>query len=84
MYEITFSDKAKRQFLKLEKIIQERIGAVLERIKIRPETHFQRLVGSDTYKLRVGDYRIIVDIDQGDLIVLVLEIGHRKNIYDRL
>ena len=39
MYEIKFTDKAKIQFLKLENEIQERMGSVLERIKIRPD-HF--------------------------------------------
>jgi len=84
MYTVIISKKADGQLRKLEKDIQERILSVLERVRTRPETHFQRLVGSDTYKLRVGDYRIIADIDKGNLIVLVLEIGHRKNIYDRL
>ena len=84
MYTVIISKKADGQLRKLEKDIQERILSVLERVRTRPETHFQRLVGSDTYKLRVGDYRIIADIDKGNLIVLVLEIGHRKNIYYRL
>ena len=84
MYTVIISKKADGQLRKLEKDIQERILSVLERVRTRPETHFQRLVGSDTYKLRVGDYRIIADIDKGNLIVLVLEIGHRKSIYDRL
>ena len=81
MYEITFSDKAKRQFLKLEKIIQERIGAVLERIKIRPQDFVEKLVGYPGYKLRVGDYRLFLDIFQDKLSIYIIEIGHRKNVY---
>ena len=82
-YEIIFSDKALRQLKKMERNIQVRIIAVLERIRIRPETHVTKLVGYPGYKLRVGDYRVIMDIDNKVIQILVLKVGHRKNIYDR-
>ena len=82
-YEVIFSDKALRQLKKLEKQIQERIIAVLERIRVRPETYVTKLVGDPGYKLRVGDYRIIMDIDNKILKILILKVGHRKNIYGR-
>lgn len=82
-YEIIFSDKALHQLEKLEKNVQERIIAVLERIRIRPETYVTKLVGDPGYKLRVGDYRIIMDIDNKILKILILKVGHRKNIYGR-
>lgn len=82
-YEIIFSDKALRQLKKLEKIVQERIIAVLERIRIRPETYVTKLVGDPGYKLRVGDYRVIMDIDNKKITILVLKVGHRKNIYNK-
>lgn len=78
IYEIIFSDKAFRRFKKMEKTIQERIIAVLERIRIRPEAYVTKLVGDPGYKLRVGDYRIIMDIDNKELHILVLKVGHRK------
>ncbi len=84
MYEIIFSEKAEKQLKKLEKDIQNRIISVLERIRIRPESYVERLVGEKAYKLRVGDYRIIIDIDKNRLMVLILKVGHRKNVYDNL
>ena len=84
MYEIVFSEKAKKQFLKLEKDIQNRIISVLERIRIRPESYVERLVGEQVYKLRVGDYRVIMDLENNRLIVLILKVGHRKNVYDNM
>ena len=81
MYEIIFSNKAKKQLFKLEKNIQKRIIIVLERIRIRPESYITKLVGDPGYKLRVGDYRIIMDIDNNDLLILVIKVGHRKEIY---
>lgn len=82
LYEIIFSIKAKKQLLKLERNIQERIISSLERIRIRPETFITKLVGDKGYKLRVGDYRVIMDIDDNNLIILVIKVGHRKNIYN--
>ncbi|MDO8727381.1 MAG: type II toxin-antitoxin system RelE/ParE family toxin [Candidatus Methanoperedens sp.] len=82
-YIIIYSDKAYRQFKKLERNVQERIKAALERVRIRPEVYVSKLIGDPGYKLRVGDYRVIMDIDNKNLIILVLKAGHRRNIYDR-
>jgi mRNA interferase RelE/StbE len=83
MYEIIFSDKAKKQLEKLPGNIQERIGGFLERIKIRPHSFVKKLVGTKYFRGRVGDYRVILDIQSGVLLIMVLEIGHRKNIYKK-
>ncbi|MBE3036847.1 MAG: type II toxin-antitoxin system RelE/ParE family toxin, partial [Candidatus Atribacteria bacterium] len=50
MYEVVFSQKAKKQLFKLEKVIQERIISALERIRIRPEAYITKLVGDPGYK----------------------------------
>jgi mRNA interferase RelE/StbE len=81
MYEVTLSPKADKQLKKLPKAISQRIISALERSRIRPEQHFERLVGINLYKLRVGDYRVIADIVRGQLHILVLEVDHRKRIY---
>jgi len=60
---------------------QKRIIPTLEQIKIRPQAHVTKLVGDLGYRLRVGDHRVILDIDEGNLIILVIKIGHRKKIY---
>ena len=81
MYEILLSETALKQLKKLEKDIQERIISTLERIRIRPEAHITKLVGDPGYKLRAGDYRIILDVDKNKLLILVIKIGHRKRVY---
>ena len=83
-YEIIFTDTSRNQFKKLEKDIQDRIIKALERIRIRPEAHIKKLVGDPGYRLRVGEYRIILDIEKEKLIILVIKIGHRKNIYKKV
>lgn len=83
MYEIIFSNKAKNQLFKLEKTIQIRIIDALERIRIRPESYVTKLVGDPGYKLRVGNYRVIVDICNNNLLILIIKVGHRRDIYNR-
>jgi len=82
-FELTYSQKAHEQLKKLEEENRTRILSVLERIRIRPYSHITKLVGSPYFRLRVGDYRVILDIRENKLIILVLEIGHRKNIYKK-
>jgi len=81
MYEIEFSETAEKQLYKLERATQVRIISTLERIRIKPYTHVKKLVGSDYFRLRVGDYRVILDIKESKLLIFIIEVGHRKNIY---
>jgi len=81
MYEIILSDSAIKQLKKLDNLIQKRIIAALERIRIKPEARLDKLVGDPGFKLRVGDYRVIIDLDRNKLMILVIKIDHRKRIY---
>lgn len=81
MYEIEFSETAEKQLYKLERDTQVRIISTLERIRIKPYPHVKKLVGSDYFRLRVGDYRVILDIKESKLLIFIIEVGHRKNIY---
>lgn len=81
MYEVCFSDISRKQLDKLENDTRTRIIKAIERIRIRPESYVRRLVGEPYYRLRVGDYRVILDIDRGRMIVMILYVGHRRNVY---
>ena len=81
-YEIVFSDKALKQLKKLDRPIQKRIIHALEKMRVSPERYITKLVGDPGYRLRVGDYRVIVDIHENELRVLVVKVGHRKKIYN--
>ncbi len=82
MYSLVYSDRARKQIGKLPHEIQKRIISSLERIRIRPEVYIDKLVGISGYKFRVGNYRVILDLEEEKLLILVLEVGHRKNVYD--
>jgi mRNA interferase RelE/StbE len=81
MFDVEFSKYAEKQFYKLEKSAQHRIISTLERIRVRPYPHVKKLVGSPYFRLRVGDYRIILDIRENKMIIYVVEVGHRRSIY---
>lgn len=76
-YQIIFTPTAERQFDKFDRTIQNRITSALERITVRPHSFLKRLSGSSYFRLRVGDYRVILDIKNDMLVILVIEVGHR-------
>lgn len=80
-YEIIFSASALKELKKLKREVQEKIISALERIRIKPERYVTKLVGDPGYRLRVGQYRAIMDIDKGKLMILVIKVAHRRNIY---
>jgi len=81
MFELKYSEQSLKKLEKFEKPIKERIIRALERIRIRPISHVKKLVSSPYFRLRVGDYRVILDIKNDELIIMVIEVGHRRNVY---
>jgi mRNA interferase RelE/StbE len=86
-YKVLFTDKAKRQLLKLDKQVSALIvGWIEKNIEgcENPRLHGKGLLGnkSGQWRYRIGDYRIVCEIRDNEVVVLVLEVGHRKNIYD--
>lgn len=82
-YDVIFSDFAVKQLSKLPLDIQHRIISTIKRCRIRPYAHVKKLVGSKYFRLRIGNYRVIMDIVDNKLIIYVIEVGHRKNIYKK-
>ncbi|MBU4308665.1 MAG: type II toxin-antitoxin system RelE/ParE family toxin, partial [Nanoarchaeota archaeon] len=72
MYSVEFSKKAEDQLNKLPLNIQIRVVSVLDRIKINPFHFVKRKQGTSYYTLRVGEYRVILDIKQEKLLIFVI------------
>lgn len=79
MYEIIFDPKAIEFLDKFPKNIKERIYNKIISTKENPFHYFTKLEGRPGYKLRVGNYRVIADINNSR--ILILYIDHRKKIY---
>ena len=84
MYELIFDDEAIEFLNKLPKDVRQRIFNKIVSTKENPLRFFERLTGRGDYKLRVGDYRAIADIDPGNAMVKITFLGHRKNVYKNL
>ena len=84
-YEIEFDPRAAKSFSKLDKSTQKAIQKYLnkEQLRHKPRTFGKPLRYSlcGLWRYRVGDYRIIADIQDDALIILVIDVDHRKEIY---
>jgi mRNA interferase RelE/StbE len=81
IFEIIYDEEAVKFLEKIEKNIRKRIYNKIISTKENPFHYFERLTGRSEWKLRVGDYRIIADINETTKKISILIIGHRKNIY---
>jgi mRNA-degrading endonuclease RelE of RelBE toxin-antitoxin system len=83
-YGVVF-DEAALAFLKgLPRELRERIFAKVLKAKAEPQHFFERLAGRADYKLRIGGYRVIADINTEERRIETTLAGHRRDIYKRL
>ena len=86
-WSIEFEKEAEKELKKLDKQVSRRIVKFLRaRVAVaeNPRGLGQALKGSelgDYWKFRVGDYRIVADIQDAKLIVLVIRVGNRREVY---
>lgn len=82
-YAVTLSPAAERQLTKLDRSVARRITAALTKLGDSPRPPgCKKLTGLDAWRIRVGDYRVIYQIHDDRLIVLVVRIGHRREVYE--
>ena len=86
-YKVVFTDRAIKQLKKLDKHISSLIiGWIEKNIEgcENPRQHGKSLTGDKIgqWRYRIGDYRLICDIQDEEIIILVLEVGHRKAVYE--
>lgn len=81
-YAVRFKPSADRELRKLPKDVQARIGAKLGRLADDPfAPGVEKLKGDEGFRARVGDYRIIFDLLHAELVILVIRVGHRREVY---
>ena len=83
-YDLVYTQRAIRDIEKLDPKIKKRLGKVLLRYKEEPLRCAEKLTDSKigNYRFRIGNYRVIFDIEENEIVVL--RIGHRKEIYKRI
>jgi mRNA interferase RelE/StbE len=82
MFAVELLPSAARALSKLERSIQVRIARRIDRLAEDPRGDAVKLRGADDiWRVRVGDYRILYRIEEDRLVVLVIRIGHRREVY---
>ncbi|TFC80309.1 type II toxin-antitoxin system RelE/ParE family toxin [Cryobacterium sp. TMS1-20-1] len=86
-YTIRFTPKAAKQVRKLDSAAAKRIRDFLEQklsVLDNPRQLGKKLVNEEFWRYRVGDYRILTNIDDDQILILIVEVAHRREVYNRL
>ncbi len=82
MYSIELLASAAKELAKLDRAVQRRVAARIDRLASDPMGDAIKLRGADdVWRARVGDYRILYRIEKSRLLVLVIRIAHRRAVY---
>jgi len=82
VFTVLLHPKAAKALEKIDESMRSRIKEKLMELRERPVKVGKQLRHSNFWSLRVGDYRAIYEIDRGKNQVVILFVGHRKNVYD--
>jgi len=83
-YTVRFTTKSEKDIKKLSSPVQKRVLKKISQLETnRKPAQLKLLIGIKItkYRLRIGDYRILFDIYEQDKAILILRIGHRKDVY---
>ena len=84
-YRIEVAPSAVRQLRKLDRVAQRRVQGAIELVASEPRPNgAKKLIGGDgEWRVRTGDHRIVYELHDHVLLVLVVAVGHRSDIYER-
>lgn len=85
-YEVEYSERAIKELKKMDKYTRQMIYAWIGKHLVgceNPRQHGKGLTAnrSGQWRYRIGDYRLICQIDDGKLVILALSVGHRREVY---
>lgn len=82
-YAIEFTDPASKNFLKLPKSEARKISKKIDALSTNPTPNgYKKIQGEENlFRIRSGDYRILYQIFENRVVILVVRIGHRKDVY---
>ena len=83
-WQVIWSEKSVKQLEKIGKKDAQKIYDAVSDCAQNPYESVSRLTNSQFYRLRVGNYRVILDLQQSKMIIFVIETDHRKKIYKKV
>lgn len=82
MHEVEFLPSAAKELAKLDRAVQVRIAGRIDRLAADPRAGAAKLRGTDDiWRVRVGDHRVLYRIEDDRLLILVIRIAHRRDVY---
>ena len=81
-FKILLHQRVAKQLEKMEPNLRLRIKSTLKELEETPEQKGERLHPSDYWKIRIGDYRAIYQIDRSNKSIVIIFVGHRSKVYD--
>lgn len=83
-YRIQVTPAAARQLQKLDPQVARRVQGAIELLAVDPRPPASRaLRGRPGYRVRVGDYRLLYTVQDDVLLVVLIRLGHRRDVYER-
>jgi mRNA interferase RelE/StbE len=83
LYSVIWSPKSKRKLAKLDEKLVARIADKLRIVAETPYDFIEKIKGEEGYKVRAGDYRVLVDVNKEKRELHVLTVMHRKKAYKK-
>jgi mRNA interferase RelE/StbE len=81
-YRVELTSAAARELRKLDRQDADRVTAAIRKLEDDPRPHgATKLSGRGEYRIRVGDHRVIYEIDDSKVVVTVIKIGNRRDVY---
>jgi len=81
-YEVRFAASAAKEFRSLPPELKGRVKEAVDRLKENPRpAGVKKLKGVDLYRIRVGSYRVVYEIDDKKVMILVTRVRHRREAY---
>lgn len=84
MYEIFLSRETVKFLVNLDRENEKKIRERIKKLGKSPDSFGKHLKGIDLWSLRIGKYRVLFEIDEEKNRILIMTIGHRKNVYHSL
>lgn len=84
-YKVAFRARAHKDFLALDAAVRRRVSALIDNLAEDPRPPgIKPVIGvPGAFRVRAGDYRVVYEVDDERLIVHVVKVGHRRDVYDR-
>ena len=82
-YDLKIEKNAQKSLARISEPFQTKIIDKIYALSRNPYYNAKKLIGREAYRIRIGNYRVIYEINNNELVVLVVTIGHRKDIYSR-